>query len=92
MVSWKSKKQHVVSRSSVEAKYRTMVLVTCEIIWLKQLLMEFKFGETTRITLICDDQKTLHFTSNLAFYERIKHVVVDFNFIREKIRVFQIRT
>ena len=32
LISWKSKKQDVVVRSSVEAKYRVMVLATCELI------------------------------------------------------------
>ena len=36
--SWKSKKQDVVARSSVEAKYRAMAFSTCELIWLKHLL------------------------------------------------------
>ncbi|KAM3291620.1 putative mitochondrial protein like [Capsicum chacoense] len=38
LISWNSKKQDVVARSSVEAKYRAMALATCEFIWLKQLL------------------------------------------------------
>jgi len=53
--SWKSKKQSVVAKSSAEAKYKAMVLATCEIIWLKQLLKELQFGEVTQMTLICDN-------------------------------------
>ena len=45
LISWKSKKQDVVTRSSAEAKYRAMVLATCELIWLKQLLQELRFGK-----------------------------------------------
>ncbi|KAF3617174.1 putative nitric oxide synthase [Capsicum annuum] len=44
LVSWKSKKQSVVARSSAEAEY-------CELVWIKQLLRELKFGETGKMEL-----------------------------------------
>ncbi|GKF23649.1 uncharacterized mitochondrial protein-like protein, partial [Tanacetum coccineum] len=33
-MSWKSKKQSIVSRSSAEAKYRVMANATSEILWM----------------------------------------------------------
>ncbi|RVW31226.1 Retrovirus-related Pol polyprotein from transposon RE1 [Vitis vinifera] len=85
LISWKSKKQDVVANSSAEAKYRVMALATCELIWLKHLLRELRFGKDEQMKLICDNQVALHITSNTVFHERIKHIEVDCHFIREKI-------
>ncbi|GJR08760.1 uncharacterized mitochondrial protein-like protein [Tanacetum coccineum] len=40
LISWKSKKQDVLSRSSTEAKYRVMAVTTSEIVWLCWLLTD----------------------------------------------------
>nr|XP_027187906.1 uncharacterized protein LOC113785502 [Cicer arietinum] len=42
LISWRSKKQNIVARSSAEAEYRDMVATTCELTWLKQLLKQLK--------------------------------------------------
>ncbi|RVX05134.1 Retrovirus-related Pol polyprotein from transposon RE1 [Vitis vinifera] len=83
LISWKSKKQDVVARSSAEAEYRAMTLATCELIWLKHLLRELRFGKDEQMKLI--NQAALHIASNPVFHERTKHIEVDCHFIREKI-------
>ena len=85
LISWKSKKQDVVSRSTAEAKYRAMALATFELIWLKHLFQELRFGEDEQMKLIYENQAALHISSNLVFYERTKYIEVDCHFIREKI-------
>ena len=74
-----------MARSSVEAEYQVLALATCELIWLKRLLRELRFGKDEQMKLICDNQAALHITSNSVFHERIKHIEVDCHFIREKI-------
>ena len=37
LVTWKSKKQNVVARSSVAAKFRVLAQGTCELMWLKRV-------------------------------------------------------
>ena len=85
LISWKSKKHDVVDRSGAKAKYRAMALATCELIWLKQLFQELRFGNDGQMTLMCDNQATLHIASNPVFHEMTKHIEVDYHFIREKI-------
>nr|KYP68390.1 hypothetical protein KK1_022013 [Cajanus cajan] len=56
-----NKKQSVVARSSEEAKYRSMALATCELVWMKLMKLN------------CDNQAALHIASNPMFHERTKH-------------------
>ena len=74
-----------MAKSSTEAKYRVMVLATCELIWLKRLIHELRFGKNGQMTLVCDNQAALYIASNPVFHERTKHIEVDCHFIREKI-------
>ncbi|GKD30039.1 hypothetical protein Tco_1240817 [Tanacetum coccineum] len=40
LVSWKSKKQSMLSKSSTEAEYRAMNSVTCEVMWILKIFAE----------------------------------------------------
>ena len=62
-----------------------MTLTTCELIWLRHLLQELRFGKDEQMKLICDNQAALHISSNAVSNERTKHIKVDCYFIREKI-------
>nr|KYP34889.1 hypothetical protein KK1_044100 [Cajanus cajan] len=73
LISWKSKKQNVVARSSAEAEYRAMALITCEFIWIKQLIQELRFCENHPMKLYCDNQAALHIASNPVFHENQAH-------------------
>ncbi|GFY95385.1 hypothetical protein Acr_10g0007700 [Actinidia rufa] len=86
LLSWKSKKQAVVSRSSAEAEYRAMAQGTCELMWLRSLLTELGFPTAGSSTLFCDNKSAIMLASNSVLYESTKHIKVDVHFIREKVR------
>ena len=56
LVTWKSKKQNVVARFLAKAEYRGMVHGTCELLWLKILLVEIGFEPREPMLLYCDNQ------------------------------------
>ena len=92
LVSWKSKKQSVVSRSSAESKYRVMAQFVCEIMWLHLLLLDVGIKTPVPTKPWCDNQAALHIASNPIFNERTKHIEIDCHFVREKIQLGLIST
>ena len=83
LVSWHSKKQHVVARFSAEAEYRAMASATCELIWLKCLLSTLGFSSKILMTLFYDNQAAMHIAANPIFRERTKHTEVVYHFIHQ---------
>ncbi|XP_019098326.1 PREDICTED: uncharacterized protein LOC109131610 [Camelina sativa] len=85
LVTWKSKKQKVVSCSSAEAEYRAMRKLTNELTWLKGLLKDLGIDSKQPITIHCDNEAAIHIATNSVFHERTKHIESDCHKVREKI-------
>ncbi|KAA3477468.1 Copia protein [Gossypium australe] len=92
LISWKTKKQTVVSRLSAEVEYRSMATTTCEIIWLYALLHDLTISVSFLNHLYYDNCVTLHIVANPVHYECTKHIEVDCHFIRDWIKTDSITT
>ncbi|XP_076894922.1 uncharacterized protein LOC143547361 [Bidens hawaiensis] len=85
LVSWKSKKQLTVSRSSAEAEYRSMCAAAGEIIWLVNLLAELKVRVTLPVKMFCDNSAAISIAVNPVFHDQTKHFEVDLFYLRDRI-------
>ncbi|KAK2450175.1 hypothetical protein QL285_009307 [Trifolium repens] len=85
-ISWKTKKQPTISRSSAKAEYRSLATLSSELQWLKYLLSDLGIDHPHPIKVYCDSQDAIHIAENPVFHERTKHIKIDYHFVREKIK------
>ncbi|XP_070662215.1 uncharacterized mitochondrial protein AtMg00810-like [Malus domestica] len=84
-ISWSSKKQQTVSRSSTEAEYRAMSTTSVELDWIQQLL-EFLHVQPARPpVLFCDNLSAIALSFNPVQHQRTKHIEIDVHFVRERV-------
>ncbi|XP_016163529.1 uncharacterized protein LOC107606076 [Arachis ipaensis] len=77
LISWKSKKQSTIARSSSEAEYCALALATCQAQWLSYIMRDLGMPVIEPITLFCDNRSAIHIATNPIFHERTKHIEVD---------------
>ncbi|KAK8923657.1 hypothetical protein KSP39_PZI019078 [Platanthera zijinensis] len=85
LVTWRSKKQQVVARSSAEAEFRAMAHGVCEGLWLRSLMSDLGLVEEAPIRLYCDNKAAISIAHNPVQHDRTKHIEVDRHFIKENI-------
>ncbi|CAB79159.1 LTR retrotransposon like protein [Arabidopsis thaliana] len=84
-ISWKTKKQPTISRSSAEAEYRAMAFLTQELMWLKRVLYDLGVSHVQAMRIFSDSKSAIALSVNPVQHERTKHVEVDCHFIRDAI-------
>lgn len=69
LVSWWSRKQTVVSRSSTEAEYRSLAAATADILWMQTLLRELSVPHLIPMVL-CDNLSAVNLAHNLILHSK----------------------
>lgn len=63
LVTWRSKKQKVVARSSAEAEFRGMAHGLCELLWIKNVLKDLGIKHLKPMNLYCDNKAAIEISA-----------------------------
>lgn len=90
-LSWTSKKQKGVARSSKEAEYRAVANTAAELRWICSLLRELGVSISSTPTIYCDNIGATYLCANPVFHSRMKHIALDYHFVRGQIQNHALR-
>ncbi|KAK9064797.1 hypothetical protein SSX86_016179 [Deinandra increscens subsp. villosa] len=85
LVSWSSKRQSTISRSSAEAEYRGVANVVAELCWLRNLLLELHTPLSRASLVYCDNISAVYLSGNPVQHQRTKHIELDIHFVRKQV-------
>ena len=85
-VSWSSRKQNGVARSSTEAEYRAVANATSEINWICSVLSELGISLPSAPVIFCDNVGATFLCANPVFHSRMKHIALDYHFVRNQVQ------
>ncbi|XP_014660296.1 uncharacterized protein LOC106804189 [Setaria italica] len=74
LVSWSSKRQTTVSRSSAEAEYRAVANMAAGCCWLRSLLRELYVPVDKAMVIYCDNELAVYLSENPVHHWKTKHV------------------
>ena len=85
LISWSSKKQSMITRSSSESEYRALASASVELTWLQSLFYELGISCTEKPIIWCDNVSATELVKNPVYHSRTKHIEIDMHFIRNKV-------
>ncbi|GJW11697.1 ribonuclease H-like domain-containing protein [Tanacetum coccineum] len=91
LLSWSSKRQPTLSRSSAEAEYRGVANAVAETCWLRNLLRELHSPLSSATLVYCDNVSAIYLSSNPVQHQRTKHIEIDIHFVRDLVAAGQVR-
>ncbi|GJS14914.1 ribonuclease H-like domain-containing protein [Tanacetum coccineum] len=91
LLTWSSKRQDTLSRSSAEAEYRGVANVVAETSWIRNLLRELHTLLFTATLVYCDNVSAVYMSANPVQHQRTKHIDIDIHFICDKVEAGHVR-
>lgn len=91
LISWNSKKQSTVAKSTVEAEYQALPVAISEGIWLRNILQELGHAQKGATIIFEDNQGCINLVKNPIVKSRVKHLDIKTHFIRDRVQMNDIQ-
>jgi hypothetical protein len=90
VISWQSRLQQTVAVSTAEAEYMASSSAVKEALWLRVLWQDLGFGQI-EVPIFGDNQAAIRLTEEAMSSARAKHIDVQHHFVRQRVRMGQVR-
>jgi hypothetical protein len=80
-----------VSLSTCEAEYVAASEAGKEIAWIRMLLNELGFGQSSASPLMCDNNGAIVLTEDASFHAKVKHIDIAYHSLRERVARRQLK-
>ncbi|GJZ44077.1 ribonuclease H-like domain-containing protein [Tanacetum coccineum] len=91
LLSWSSKRQPTLSRSSVEAEYRGVANAVAETCWLRNLLCELHTHLSSATLVYCDNVSAVYLSCNPVQHQCTKYIEIDIHFVLDFVAAGHVR-
>nr|GEW87631.1 ribonuclease H-like domain-containing protein [Tanacetum cinerariifolium] len=91
LLSWSSKRQPAISRSSAVAEYRGVANAIAETCWLRNLLRELHTPLSSATLVYCDNVSVVYLSSNPLQHQRTEHIEIDIHFLQDLVAAGHVR-
>ncbi|GJQ96014.1 ribonuclease H-like domain-containing protein [Tanacetum coccineum] len=85
LLTWSSKRQDTLSRSSTEVEYRGVANAVAETSWIRNLIRELHTPLFTATLGYYDNVSVVYMSANPVQHQRTKHIEIDIHFVRDKV-------
>ena len=83
VISWQSKLQDTVAKSSMESELISVSILSREVVWLRRLLCELGYKQSEPTLIFEDNSACIRASKNPEFHRRTKHIDIDHFMVRD---------
>jgi hypothetical protein len=85
-ISWSSKKQPVVTLSTIEAEFIDAASSAYQVVWLRRILKSLTHVSSKPTMVYCDNISAIKLSKNLVMHGRSKHIDIHFHFLHDLVK------